>query len=53
MLSKIALQDIDFLVKKNLSKYIEKEFSGDTTKLKKSSKIIRSLVEVKDREIKS
>lgn len=52
MIAKIALQDnLDFLVKKNLSKYIDKEFVGDISKLKKSSKFIRTLTEIKEKSI--
>ena len=52
MISKIALQeDLDFLIKKNLSKYINKEFKGDITLIKKNSKLVKILTEVREKGI--
>lgn len=49
-IAKVALQeDIDFINRKNLVKYIDKEFKGDTSKLKKVSKLIRDLTFIKER----
>lgn len=50
MIAKILLQDgLDFRNKKNLSKYIDKEFKGSTSSLKKVSKLARDLTEIKDK----
>jgi hypothetical protein len=49
MIAKILLQDnLDFRNKKNLAKYLDKEFKGDISSLKKVSKLARDLTEVKD-----
>lgn len=47
-LAKLALNaDIDFQIKGNLTKYINKKFKGDINHLKSNSRLVKDLLEPK------
>ncbi len=50
IMAKIALADnISFDIKSSTTKYIDKQFAGDTTKLKEMSKTVRDLTKRRER----
>ena len=47
-IAKLALSDIDYSMKGNLIRFVNREFKGDIESLRKGSKTVRELSEVKE-----